>query len=68
MVHYNVKLVERYLKVHEMSKEGFCDFCGVPLDTVDKMYARDGSVLSDDLIKVALTLFVSVDDLLGYHI
>lgn len=65
MVNYNVKMIDRYIKVHEMSKEGFCDFCGVPLDTVDKMIAKDGSVLSEDLIKVAGVLLVRVDDLLN---
>lgn len=65
MVNYNVKMIERYMKVHGMSKEGFCDFCGVPLDTVDKMYAKDGSVLSDDLIRVASALLVRVDDFLN---
>lgn len=65
MVNYNVKMIDRYIKVHEMSKEGFCDFCGVPLDTVDKMIKKDGSVLSEDLIKVAGVLLVRVDDLLN---
>ncbi len=65
MVNYNVKMIERYMKVHEMTKEGFCDFCGVPLDTVDKMIAKDGTVMSDDLIKVASALYVRVDDLMG---
>ena len=50
------------MKVHKMSKEGFC---GVPLDTIDKMYAKDGSVFSDDLVKVASALYVRVDDLVN---
>ncbi len=65
MVNYNVKMIERYMKVHGMSRAGFCDFCGVPEDTVDKMYAKDGSVMSEDLIKVASALYVRVDDFLN---
>ncbi len=65
MVNYNVKMIERYMKVHGMSRAGFCDFCGVPEDTVDKMYAKDGRVFSEDLVKVASALFVRVDDFLN---
>ena len=58
-------MIERYMKVHGMSRAGFFVFFGVPEDTVDKMYAKDGSVMSEDLIKVASALYVRVDDFLN---
>lgn len=64
MVHYNVKMIERYMKQNQMSKSCFCDFCGEPLDTVDRMYQRDDDIPTIDTIKVAIALDVRLNNFL----
>jgi len=65
MVEYNVKMIERYLGVHKISREEFCDICKVPRDTVDRFYAKDGSIFSETILKVVEILMVRVDDFLN---
>lgn len=56
MVHYDVKMIKRYMRLNQMSKESFCDYCGVPIDTVDRMCAMDDDIPTADTIKVAIML------------
>ncbi len=64
MVNYDVGMIERYMMVHKLSKDSFCDRCQISRETLDRIYEKDGSVDVTSLLKIILLLNVRMDDFL----
>lgn len=65
MVKYNMRYVENFLLKMSITKSEFCWACNVPYDTLDRLYAMDGSVNAETLMKIVGVLNVRMDDFLG---
>lgn len=68
MIDYRVDLVYDLLRRHNLTEREFCAACGVPLDTIERMKAKDGGVLASDVYKIVYILNVSMDTFYNHNV
>ncbi len=60
----NVKIIDDYIKINNLSKAKFCKLCNIGAKTLNKFYNNDLTLTIKPLLKVIKVLNISSCDLI----
>ena len=60
---YDISVIDSYLKINKLTKQQFCETCGISQITLNKIYLNQTDILVSDLIKISNELKIPIASL-----
>ena len=60
---FDIIVIKSYIRCNKLTKQKFCDICGIDISVLNKIYSQNPKVLVMDLIKISNEIQIPVASL-----